>query len=217
MSDSAKGGKITLYRRADAEIIEKKSRFIGHAAPVKDEVEAQLFIAEMKKKYSDATHNVYAYYINNGAAARCSDDGEPQGSSGYPTLNALKTCGADDLCVVVTRYFGGTLLGTAGLARAYAAAARATIDCAGFAIYESFTDVRIALGYSEYQKLAAMLKNEGIAEDDTIFDEKVTVHCSVPSENVSRIEGALRDMTGGRAVFENLGEVQRLRPIDTKK
>ena len=120
-------GKVTLYRRADAEIIEKKSRFIGHAVPVKNEEEAQAFVNEMKATYADATHNVYAYYLNGGAVARCSDDGEPQGSSGYPTLNALKTCGATDMCVVVTRYFGGTLLGTAGLARTYAAAARAAM------------------------------------------------------------------------------------------
>lgn len=214
MSDSANGGKLTLYSRADAEIIEKKSRFIAHAAPVKDEREAQLFIDEIKKKHSDATHNVYAYFINGGAVARCSDDGEPQGSSGYPTLNALKSCGADDLCVVVTRYFGGTLLGTAGLARAYAAAARAAIERAGFAVYETFTNLRISLGYSEYQKLSAQLQREGIAEDDTQFDERVTVCCSVPLGSVERLEAAIRDMTGGRAVLEKLGKVQRLRQID---
>lgn len=217
MSDSAKGGKITLYRRADAEIIEKKSRFIGHAAPVKDEAEAQLFIAEMKKKYSDATHNVYAYYINNGAAARCSDDGEPQGSSGYPTLNALKTCGADDLCVVVTRYFGGTLLGTAGLARTYAAAARSAIECAGFAVYESFTELCTTVGYSEYQRLTAMLKNEGIPEDDTEFGEEVTARFFVPSADADRLVATICDMTGGRSRPKMLDVTLRLRKIDIKK
>ncbi|MBR4933257.1 MAG: YigZ family protein, partial [Clostridia bacterium] len=175
MAVENKGGKVTLYKRAEAEIIEKKSRFIGHAIPVRSEAEAQEFIAEMKRQYADATHNVSAYYINDGAIARCSDDGEPQGSSGYPTLNALKTCGATDMCVVVTRYFGGTLLGTAGLARTYAAAARAAIEEAGFAVWEKFTILMVEVGYSEYQKLTVMLRNEGIAEEDTDFGEKVTV------------------------------------------
>ena len=206
-------GKITLYKRADAEIIEKKSRFIGHAIPVKTEADAQAFIAEMKGIYADATHNVYAYYINDGAIARCSDDGEPQGSSGYPTLNALKTCGATDMCVVVTRYFGGTLLGTAGLARTYAAAARAAIDEAGFAVYENFTVAVMELGYSEYQKLTFFLKNEGISEDDTEFGEFVTVTVAIPEGMVERIEKQLRDITQGKGKFEIICVEERLRSL----
>lgn len=217
MTDSAKCGKITLYQRATAEIIEKKSRFIGHAAPVKSEEEARAFIAEIKKKHSDATHNVYAYHINGGASARCSDDGEPQGSSGYPTLNALKNCGADDLCVVVTRYFGRTLLGTAGLARAYAAAARSAIECAGFAVYESFTELHTTVGYSEYQRLTAMLKSEGIPEDNTEFGENVTLSFFVPSADSERISTTICDMTGGRQKPKVLQITERLRKIDTKK
>lgn len=206
-------GKVTLYRRADAEIIEKKSRFIGHAVPVKTEEDAQAFVAEMKSRYADATHNVYAYYINDGAIARCSDDGEPQGSSGYPTLNALKTCGATDMCVVVTRYFGGTLLGTAGLARTYAAAARAAIDESGFAVYENFTIAMMEVGYSEYQKLTFFLKNEGIAEEDTEFGEFVTVTVAIPDGMEDRIRNQLRDVTQGKGKFEVISVEERLRPL----
>ena len=206
-------GKVTLYKRADAEIIEKKSRFIGHAIPVRSEAEAQEFVAEIKKKYSDATHNVYAYYFNDGAIARCSDDGEPQGSSGYPTLNALKTCGATDMCVVVTRYFGGTLLGTAGLARTYAAAARAAIDASGFAVYENFTVVMIEVGYSEYQRLTVLLKNESIAEEDTEFGEFVTVTAAVGEGKLERLKTQVRDLSQGKGKFEEICVEERLRKL----
>lgn len=206
-------GRVTLYRKADAEIIEKKSRFIGHAVPVRSEAEAAEFISEMKKKYADATHNVYAYYINGGAIARCSDDGEPQGSSGYPTLNALKTCGASDMCVVVTRYFGGTLLGTAGLARTYAAAARASIEAAGFAVYEKFNIVMMEVGYSEYQKLTFLLKSEGIPEEDTEFGEFVTVTVAMQDEKLDIVRKAVSEITQGKGKFEIICEEERLRPL----
>lgn len=202
--------RITLLKTASAEIEEKKSRFIGHASPVKNESEAQKFIADIKNRYSDATHNVFAYYINGGACARCSDDGEPQGSSGYPTLNALKTSGADDLCVVVTRYFGGTLLGTAGLARSYAAAARAAIDAAGFARYGTFTICRVSVGYGEYQKLSVKLGREGIKEDSADFTDCVTIMAAVPEDKLAETSEYVRDITQGRGKFEKIGEEERL-------
>ena len=124
MSD---GRRITLRGAAVAEIEEKRSVFIAYAAPVRSEDEAHAIIEEKKKEYADATHNVWAYYIDGGARARCSDDGEPQGTAGMPTLNVLKMSGGTDMCVVVTRYFGGTLLGAGGLVRAYSAAAKAAI------------------------------------------------------------------------------------------
>lgn len=213
MAVESSGGKVTLYKRAEAEIIEKKSRFIGHAIPVRSEAEAQEFIAEMKRKYADATHNVSAYYINDGAIARCSDDGEPQGSSGYPTLNALKTCGATDMCVVVTRYFGGTLLGTAGLARTYAAAARAAIEEAGFAVWEKFTIVMVEVGYSEYQKLTVMLRNEEIAEEDTDFGEKVTVTVALGEGKLDWLMSYVKDLTQGKGEVEIISDEMRLRKL----
>ena len=121
--------KITIHTPVEIETVEKKSRFIANLAPAKDENEAKEHIEKIKNRFSDATHNVYAYYIDYGTYARYSDDGEPQGTAGMPTLNALKMSGLTDICVVVTRYFGGILLGAGGLVRAYSGAARAATIC----------------------------------------------------------------------------------------
>ena len=107
----------TILRAADAEFVEKKSRFIGHVRPVSTEEEALAFLAEMRARYWDASHNVYAYRIREGGAQRYSDDGEPQGTSGLPSLDVLRKSGVTDVIAVVTRYFGGTLLGAGGLVR----------------------------------------------------------------------------------------------------
>ena len=208
---------LVPFEAAESEFTEKRSRFITHVWRVETEAEARARIEEMKKKYYDARHNCWCYLLREGGVVRYSDDGEPQGSSGYPTLNALKTCGASDLCVVVTRYFGGTLLGTAGLARAYAAAARAAIEAAGFAVYEKFTVVMIEVGYSEYQKLTVLLKNEGIPEEDTDFGEFVTVTCAMMDDKLEKIASSVRDMTGGKGKFEIICEEERLRPLVDKK
>ena len=122
------GKRITLLKAAEAEIEEKKSIFIGYAAPVSSEDEAKAIVAAKKKEFSDATHNVWAYYLDGGIHVRYSDDGEPQGTAGIPVLNVLKMSGATDMVVVVTRYFGGTLLGAGGLVRAYSASAKAALD-----------------------------------------------------------------------------------------
>lgn len=205
--------RITLRSVASAEIEEKKSRFIGHAAPARTEDEAQKFISLIKEQYADASHNVYAYYIGGGAIARCSDEGEPHGSSGYPTLNALKTCGADDLCVVVTRYFGGTLLGTAGLARAYASAARAAIDAAGFARYGVFFICRITVSYGEYQKLTVKLRQEAVDEDGADFTDRVAVTAAISADKLDMLRRYVSDISQGRANFEVICEEERPIPL----
>ena len=112
----------------EAEFVEKRSRFIGHALPVTTEEEALAFIAEMKSKYWDASHNVYAYIVREGGIMRYSDDGEPQGTAGIPCLDVLLKEGVTDLCVVATRYFGGILLGGGGLVRAYSHTAKIALD-----------------------------------------------------------------------------------------
>ena len=122
--------KLSPAKSASAEFIERKSRFIGYIAPVSSEEEARAFIAAIREKHADATHNVWACLLRGGAVARCSDDGEPQGTAGLPTLDVLRKSGLDDCVVVVTRYFGGILLGAGGLTRAYSAAAKAAVDAA---------------------------------------------------------------------------------------
>ena len=151
--------RLALAKRASAEMIERKSVFIGTAAPVASEAEARELIEEMRHKYHDATHNVYAYQLNGGAIARYSDDGEPQGTAGIPVLNILKMSGVSDLCVVVTRYFGGILLGAGGLVRAYAASAKLAIETAGIVTMTDFAILRVRCSYSEYQKITAALPN----------------------------------------------------------
>ncbi len=129
---------MTPYRTAagygEAEYEDKRSRFIGHIKPVTSENEAKAFIDEMRRTYADATHNVFAYVLREGNILRWSDDGEPGGTSGQPTLAVLQGAGLTDVCCVTTRYFGGTLLGSGGLVRAYSAAARAALREAGTAV-----------------------------------------------------------------------------------
>ena len=121
----------TIGARASDEFVEKKSRFIGHICPVTMQQEALDFIQSLKTKYWDATHNVYAYVLRDGQIRRYSDDGEPQGTAGIPTLDVLLKEGLTDCCVVVTRYFGGTLLGAGGLVRAYSHACKLAVDAGG--------------------------------------------------------------------------------------
>ena len=131
---------MTPYRTAagygEAEYEDKRSRFIGHIKPVRSENEAKAFIDEMRRTYADATHNVFAYVLRDGNILRWSDDGEPGGTSGQPTLAVLQGAGLTDVCCVTTRYFGGTLLGSGGLVRAYSAAARAALREAPMAARE---------------------------------------------------------------------------------
>ena len=133
----------TIEREAVAEFEEKKSIFIGHALPVRTEDEAAAFVKELKNKYRDATHNVYAYVLGDGTVQRYSDDGEPQGTAGMPVLDVIRKSGCTDTAVVVTRYFGGTLLGAGGLVRAYSHAAKLALDEAHVITYEKYAVLKL--------------------------------------------------------------------------
>jgi len=202
-------GRITLARRASAEMEEKKSIFIGTAAPVSSEEEARELIAEMRRQYHDASHNVYAYILNGGAVARYSDDGEPQGTAGVPVLNVLKMSGATDLCVVVTRYFGGILLGAGGLVRAYSAAAKLALDEAGVVTMADFAILSVRVNYSDYQRVIVQLPKMGVTEDDAAFETAVTIHAGVLASRVEEVTRLLSEMTGGRASVEVIGHEER--------
>lgn len=196
----------TLAREASAEFTEKKSLFIGYAAPVRTEQDALDFIAKIKKKHSDATHNVYAYQLNGGGIARYSDDGEPQGTAGVPVLDIIKKSGADDVCVVVTRYFGGILLGAGGLVRAYAAGAKAAIDAAGIVTYENYTEFRLASGYSEYQKLVYELPRYHVKVDSTDFGGDVTLKLAIRAVDYESFAARVSELFAGRIKPEITGE-----------
>ena len=166
----------TLGKSASAEYTEKKSVFIGYASPVKTEQEALDFINAVRKKHSDARHNVFAYQLNGGGIARYSDDGEPQGTAGVPVLEVIKKSGADDCVIVVTRYFGGILLGASGLVRAYSTAAKSAVDAAGVVTYESYREFTLECGYSEYQRVEAELPKYGVIVDSSDFGGNVAMH-----------------------------------------
>lgn len=201
--------RVTLAQTVSSEMEERKSIFIGHAAPVRSEAEARAFIDAKKKEFHDATHNVYAYMLNDGALARYSDDGEPQGTAGMPVLNVLKMSGACDLCVVVTRYFGGILLGAGGLVRAYGAAAKLAIDDAGLAVYEPYAVMKIAVTYSDYQRLTVALAKLGATEDHCEFGENVTVLCAIEAPRTEEVAVTVSEMTYGKGKFEIIGYEER--------
>ena len=143
----------TVKNESCVEFEEKRSIFIGHAIHVETEDEAAAFVKSMKKKYSDATHNVWAYLLKGGLVARYSDDGEPQGTSGMPTLNAIRMSGITDVLVVTTRYFGGILLGAGGLVRAYSTAASMALEAGGISVFEKYLEYTVVCSYSDYNKL----------------------------------------------------------------
>ncbi len=193
-----KDTRITLAKRASAEIEERKSIFIGTAAPVTTEEEARAFIDEVKKEYYDARHNVFAYLLTEGSISRFTDDGEPKGSAGIPTLNVLKMSGAVDLAVVVTRYFGGILLGTGGLVRAYSAAAKAALDAAGFAVMKIYAVMEIKCSYSEYQLIISKLSKAGAAEDFSDFAADITMTVSALKEDEEAVKFLITQLTNGK-------------------
>lgn len=196
----------TLEREASAEFIEKKSQFIGYACPVKTEAEATDFIARIRKKHSDATHNCYAYQLNGGGIARYSDDGEPQGTAGVPILDVIKKSGADDCCVVVTRYFGGILLGAGGLVRAYANGAKIALDAAHIVTYESYTEFRLVCDYAAYQKLDYEFPKYGIIVDASDFGGSVTLRLAIKSTRYAQFSEKLAEMLAGNVNIEVIGE-----------
>lgn len=196
----------TLGKSASAEYTEKKSVFIGYASPVKTEREALDFINAVRKKHSDARHNVFAYQLNGGGIARYSDDGEPQGTAGVPVLEVIKKSGADDCVIVVTRYFGGILLGASGLVRAYSTAAKSAVDAAGVVTYESYREFTLECGYSEYQRVEAELPKYGVIVDSSDFGGNVAMRLAVKAAIYDEFSARLAEMFAGRVVPEPVGE-----------
>ncbi len=185
---------------AEAEITEKKSRFISHILPVTTESAATEFIASIKTKYWDASHNVYAYSLKDNNIRRYSDDGEPSGTAGMPTLDVICKEGLFDVCVVTTRYFGGTLLGAGGLVRAYTKAAKCGIDAAGIVKRVFCHEYSVRADYS----LIGIIKNAaaaiGCIEGTPVYAEDVTLKVFVP-HTVTDFTDEIIGATNGRAVI----------------
>ena len=196
----------TLSGVGEIEFVEKKSVFLGYACHVESEEEAQEIIKARRKQMPDATHHVYAYTMKGGIIARYSDDGEPQGTSGMPTLESIRQSGADDALVIITRYFGGTLLGAGGLVRAYAHSAALALQAAGIVTYETYAQLCVRCSYSDYQKLSAILPRFGAVVDDVAFADEVSVTFAVKAPLVGEVDVALREMSAGALTAQRLGE-----------
>lgn len=196
----------TIAKASSDEFVEKKSRFIGYIKPVATQDEAVVFINEIKSKHWDATHNVYAYVLRDGQIRRYSDDGEPQGTAGMPTLDTVRKSGVDDAVVVVTRYFGGTLLGAGGLVRAYAKAAKIALEAACIVTYSVYAAYRVVCSYGDYQRLLKEFPRFGVLTDGTDFTDCVRIDCAVPLTDEPSFLTGIRDLTGARAVCERTGE-----------
>ncbi|NCC15382.1 MAG: YigZ family protein [Clostridia bacterium] len=197
----------TILCEAEAEIIEKKSRFIATVRPVVSEEEARLFIEEMKKKYWNATHNVFAYQLGErDEIQRFSDDGEPQGTAGMPVLNVLKGEDIKNSAIVVTRYFGGTLLGTGGLVRAYGKAAKEGLLAAGVAELILYTRYEIITEYAESGKVQYEILQEGHILFDTQYTDKVIYTVFVKADEQEAFEKKMTDVFRGSTPFVKQGE-----------
>ena len=188
----------TVCALGEDEFTEKKSRFIGHIAPAASEDDAIAFINEMRAKYRDATHNVYAYSIRENQIKRASDDGEPQGTGGVPVLNVLNGNGLTDVCCVVTRYFGGTLLGVGGLVRAYTEGAKIALAKAGIKTMAESADLTLTADYSTYGKIEHYINENGITLLNTDFGENVTVAVRLRIEDAAAFEKDITELTAGK-------------------
>ncbi len=194
----------TVLKDAEAEMIERKSRFIGYCRPVKSQNEAVDFINEIRAMHRQATHNVYAYILREDNIMRYSDDGEPAGTAGVPVLEVIKKEGLTDVCVVVTRYFGGILLGAGGLVRAYGKSAKLGIDAAERIekIYCKLYLIRC--DYSTYGKLEYAINTEGYILKDCAFENDVCMTVGVKPEEENKFLKVVADISGGSAVVNEL-------------
>ena len=209
MSDSYR----TIKSRGQAETVIKKSRFIGYAAPVASEEEALSFVEGIKKQHYNARHNCYAFAIGNeNTLYRFSDDGEPQGTAGKPILEVITGQDMVNICIVVTRYFGGTLLGTGGLVRAYTEAAKLALDDAGAVTFALMTEVYITTNYNDSGKVSYLLNSSDILIEDTRYEGNVTFHTLVPAERTEEVIVRITDATAARAEITRGDE--RFLPLD---
>ena len=203
----------------EAEYIDKKSRFIGQVQHAESVSEAMAFVESVRRKHADATHNVWAYVLADGQM-RWSDDGEPGGTSGQPTLNVFRSALVCDVACVVTRYFGGTLLGSGGLVRAYSKAASMALEAAGRARMAEWRSIAVECTYAQYERVRRLLEGMGAADMDGSFGEFVTVSALLPLDAAQAVSARLTDMTAGSARVAELGSVfrpQRLEEGDDGK
>lgn len=195
----------TIKQRASAELIERRSRFIATVRPVSKESEALQLIEEMRSKYYDATHNVYAYIISENNICRYSDDGEPSGTAGIPVLDVLRKENLTDVAIVVTRYFGGILLGGGGLVRAYGASAKKGVD-SGIVVTKTLCDIiKIKTDYTTFGKVQYETIDNGFIIKDVVYEADVTMYVCCETDLVQSYIDRINDLTNARVKTEIAG------------
>ena len=188
-----------VHKDGSAQITEKKSRFIGDVYNIENEEDALYYINETKKKYWDARHHCYAYIIgNNNEIKRFSDDGEPSGTAGKPILDVLDKSGIANCLIIVTRYFGGTLLGTGGLIRAYSEAAKSGIEASGIMEVKKGIQAQIDADYNSFGKIQYMCMERNIIITDTEYGENVHINMIIEESEYAHFQKAVADAFAGR-------------------
>lgn len=192
----------TVENEANDEFVEKRSRFIGYSKPVKSEKEAVDFINQIKSKHWDATHNVYAYCLQENQIKRYSDDGEPQGTAGVPVLDVLLKSEVTDTVIVVTRYFGGIMLGAGGLVRAYSHGAKIALDASNIITMKQCYVVKIICNYNQYGKINSLIAQCGAVVDNAEFLGDVEIRFHIERESYTSFCKKLADLTCGSVIPE---------------
>ncbi len=206
MDISTKECYKTVAGCGEALLVEKKSKFITHVQPVTTEAEALEFLQAMRSEYSDATHNVYAYIIDENNIFRYSDDGEPGGTAGMPVLDTIRKEGLVDVAVVVTRYFGGTLLGTGGLVHAYGGACRLGLENAGIITRALCDTISVRVDYTLVGKMQHKIATDGYILEETVFENEVEFRLCLRKEEVEKFRTDITELTGGRAIIKLTGK-----------
>ncbi len=190
----------------ETEFTEKRSRFLGHVRRVETEEQARAFLDEMRKKYYDARHNCWCYLLHEGGVVRYGDDGEPQGTAGQPMLNVFQREGVENVVCVVTRYFGGVLLGAGGLTRAYAKSAKDALDAAGKARMRLWSAEAVDCPYPMLERLKLLIAAQNGTVERTDFGSAVGVHLLLPKENTAAFAAALTELSAGSLSVRAEGE-----------
>jgi uncharacterized YigZ family protein len=194
------------FEDAESEFVEKRSRFISHLWRVESEEEARGRIEEMKKRYHDARHNCWCYLLKEGNTVRYSDDGEPQGTAGQPMLNVFQREGIVNACCVVTRYFGGILLGAGGLTRAYTKGAKDALDAAGICCMSLWTLWDVACTYPLFERMKLEIAACGGVIRDTEYGADITIRAAFPAGGAEQFAPRLTELSAGGLQMEAVGE-----------
>ena len=202
---------------AEAELVEKRSRFIGQVRPVETEEEARAFVEQVKKKHYDARHNCWCYRLRDGGVERYSDDGEPQGTAGQPMLNVFQREQVEDVCCVVTRYFGGVLLGAGGLTRAYSRSAKDALDAAGISVVRRWVEVSQTIPYALFERFKLEVEAQGGLLGQVDYGSQIDAHVLLPETAVEPFALRLTELTAGQAAPEVRGEAFRAVPLKREK